>query len=107
MDERITAKRLEDVIGSPSFPGEQRAVARELLALRAAHAEVCRERDELLENMQEPEVDVGALQDLKRHARVLVGIFDGKSSPNRKLVDALNGMEDALEILDEQANGGE
>lgn len=40
-----------------------------------------------------------ALADLKRHAAVLVAMFDGKRSPNPELVDALNGMEDALEAL--------
>jgi hypothetical protein len=40
-----------------------------------------------------------AVEKLKAHAAALVAIFDGKQSPNRELVDALNGMEDALDAL--------
>lgn len=40
------------------------------------------------------------MRDLMRHAAVLVAMFDGKQSPNPELVDALNGMEDALEAID-------
>lgn len=40
-----------------------------------------------------------ALIELKKHAADLVAIFDGKKSPNMRLVTALNGMEDALEAL--------
>jgi len=44
-----------------------------------------------------------SVRDLMRHAAVLVAMFDGKKSPNQELVDALNGMEDALEALADDA----